>query len=238
MVMRRSFSKRTTMLLTITTMALITALSFAAGYDLAILKEPPIQTSLSQDMQSLETLILTANLNTGNSSLACTLLSSGLATLSQNINIVSQELSESLNSAVLPAQYKQLSNQLNYIRLNFWILVQRANDECKNKFVNLLMFYPGNRTCMACINEGEELSYISALSNYTAIATVLNANSNISAIQALIKFYNITKYPTLIINTKYVIPGYLTTDQIVQHICQINRNFSLCGNLITNLTTR
>jgi len=227
-------NKHTKLMLAVFAVILMIGISFVFGYMLASLKEPVIQTSLSQDQQSLEALILTSNLDYTNTSLSCAILEAGIGTLSNNLNELSNELNSAMSGSVVTPQYSQLSNQLTYTRLNFWVLVQRTNEECGNKFVNLLMFYPGSSTCNGCVNEGQELAYISYISNYTTVATVLNAHANVSAVSALDRYYNVTTFPMLVINGKYIVKGYLTTPQIIQYICKYSSSSDLCKQNISS----
>jgi hypothetical protein len=79
--------------------------------------------------------------------------------------------------------------------------------------------------------QGEELAYLEQRSNYTLVATVLDANINISPVQAIDRIYNVSSYPTIIINENSTYVGYEDTAQLTKTLCQYAPSFSLCGNV-------
>jgi hypothetical protein len=221
-------SRKAKWFLSILIVAIIIGLSFIFGYIAAELKVSPIVNSMNQDQANLESLILTASINS-NSSVYCPLVQAGLGTISQELSDIYSELSGAKSGYPLPAQYASIGVQLAYLRLNYWILSNKMYSECGHSIETALMFYP-NSVCITCGEEGQELAVVSQESNYTLLPTVIETGLNISEVYALQKVFNITTYPTLVIDGKYIIKGYLTTSQIIQDACKYMPNMSICNS--------
>lgn len=220
-------SRRTKLLIALLIVAMLVGLSFILGYISSELKISPLTNSLNQDQQTLEALLLTASVNV-NSSIACPIMNAGLETVSQELSSLYSEISGAQSGYPLPSQYSSIEYQLAYIRLNYWLLSQKIYYECSQKIVTALMFYPNN-VCVSCGEEGQELAVIAQESNYSFVPTVIETGLNINEVYALSEVYNITSYPTLVINGKYIVNGYLTKDQIIAAICTYSPQFNLCG---------
>ena len=221
-------SRKTKLLVSILIVAIIIGLSFIFGYIAAELKVSPIINSINQDQANLESLILTASISS-NSSFSCPLIQAGLGTVSQELSNIYSELSGAKSGYPLPPQYASIGIQLAYLRLNYWILSNKIYADCGHSIETALMFYP-NSVCIDCGEEGQELAVVSQESNYTFLPTVIETGLNINEVYALQKVYNITTYPTLVIDGKYIIKGYLTTSQIIKDACKYLDNMSICNS--------
>lgn len=208
---------------------LVISISFILGYTLATLKVPALVNSLNQDQQVLQALSLTASIGNANSTLACSILQAGMTSLNNQLNILNSEIDSTGSGYPLPSGYGSIVDQFAFIRTNYWLLSQRLYSQCGHKDINILMFYP-QTGCQSCVIEGEELSYIGQESNYTLIATVLNANANVSSVAVLDRLYNVTVYPTVVLNGKHVFVGYMTTNSIISYICGYYPGFDLCSS--------
>lgn len=220
-------NRKTKLLLAIIIVLMLIGLSFIFGYVASELKISPITASLNQDQQTLEALLLTASVNT-NSSIACPIMTAGLGTVSQELSQIYTEVSGAQSGYPLPSQYASIEYQLAYTRLNYWLLSQKIYSTCGQKIVTGLMFYPST-VCVDCGEEGQELSVVAQESNYSFVPTVIETGLNISEVYAVEEAYNITSYPTLVIDGKYIVEGYLTKDQIVSAICAYSPSFNLCS---------
>ncbi len=224
---KSKLENRTKITLALLAVALIASLAFSAGYAIANLKVPILQNSLTLDQQSLEALSLTTAIGTSNTSTSCAILESGLGSLNQQLQTLNTEINAAQTDTTYAQDYQNIVNQFAYTRLDYWLLAQRIGTQCHNAILNVLMLYPQNG-CSNCVYEGEELSYLEQQSNYTLVATVLNANINISPVQAIDKMYNVTDYPTLIINENNTYVGYENTAQLKNTLCQYDPKFNLC----------
>jgi hypothetical protein len=227
---KKSQLKKNKSKLVISLLAAVLAITiaFLAGYAIANMKVPLLESQLNAYQQNLESLSLTATIGSSNSSLSCSILEGGLSSLNQELNNLNQEITAADSNSMYSSYYSSLIDQFTYVRINYWLLAQRIENQCRYNIVNVLMLYPQNG-CSNCGTEGEELSYIEQKSNYSVIATVLNANVNISAVKLVDKEYNVTSYPTLIINENVTQVGYESTQQLISTICKYAPKITLCS---------
>ena len=209
-------------------MILVITIAFLAGYTIANMKVPLLESQLNTYQQNLESLSLTATIGSSNSSLSCSILEGGLSSLNQELNNLNREITAADSNSMYSSYYSSLINQFTYVRINYWLLAQRIENQCGYNIVNVLMLYPQNG-CFNCGVEGQELSYIGQKSNYSVISTVLNADINISAVKIIDKEYNVTSYPMLIINENVTYVGYENTQQLISTICKYAPRITLCS---------
>ena len=188
--------------------------------------------NLQQVQQNLQNLGILSIIGNSNSTVSCALLKSGLATLSSEMAQLGQQAQLADYENQSGPQYSQLVDQLSYARIEYWLLVQRINSQCNYGLTTLLLLYkPQN--CQNCVLEGQELSYLQTKdSNITPVA--LDGQWNLQLIDSLNGAYNLTQndYPVVIINSKYIVKGYLTTPQIISDLCKYTNKTEFCNSSI------
>ncbi len=227
---KKSQLKKNKTKLILASLAVIFAIStaFVLGYAIANLKIPLLESQLNNYEQELQSLSLTASIGSYNSSVSCAILNGGLSSLDQQLQNLNEEITSADSNSLYASYYSNLLDRFTYTRISYWLLAQRVENQCGHKVVNVLMLYPQNG-CSNCGTEGSELSYLEQKSNYTIIATVLNANTNITPVKAIDKTYNVTSYPTLIINENETYVGYENTQQLTATICRYAPYINICS---------
>ncbi len=215
-------------LIAILAVALAVSLAFALGFVAANLKIPSLLNSLNQDQQTLEALSTATYVGSSNSTLSCSILESGLGYLNQQLQTLSTEITAAQTDVAYSSDYQDILNQFEYTRVDYWLLAQRIEDQCGHKIANVLMLYPQNG-CTNCVYEGTELTYLEEKSNYSIIATVINANTGITPIEAIDSVYNVSSFPMLIINGNATYVGYEDTSQLLSTICQYSPRLEICA---------
>ncbi|EFD92212.1 MAG: hypothetical protein BJBARM5_0155 [Candidatus Parvarchaeum acidophilus ARMAN-5] len=208
------------------TFAISTA--FALGYIIANVKVPLLQSQLSSYEQSIQSLSVLSNIGTSNSTLSCSFMEGGLSSLDQELQNLNSEITSADTNSLYSSYYSNLIKQLTYTRINYWLLAQRIKTQCGYQIANVLMLYPQNG-CSNCGTEGSELYYLEQKSNYTIIATVIDADINISQVETIDRIYNVTTYPTLIINENNTYVGYENTQQLQKTICEYSPKLDICS---------
>ncbi len=201
--------------------AVIIIVVLVIGYSYDTYKISYLSSLIQTDQQSINQLQLAMLLTSMNNSFSCNILTNNLYQISNNI----QQLSQELTSANLPtseANYSQINNQYTYLRVEYWLLANKINDICGDKFVTVMFIYGVN--CDSCIVEGDELSYLSSR-NDSLIVSALNGDLNNPLVLLLLKSYNLTNssFPSIIIANKYLVNGFQNTTALENDICKYSK---------------
>jgi hypothetical protein len=205
----------------------IVVLVFIFGYFYDSSKISSLSNTLQGYEQNLNQLELAALLINSNSTFSCNFLTSNLDTLSNQLQTLSRELSNS-NLASSEVNYSQLNDQYTYVRVDYWLLSNRINQLCGNKFVTAMLIYSING--QDNVVEGDELSFLSS-KNSSFIVSAVDGNLNLPLVNLLEKSYNISNssLPALIIDGKYVKSGYMDTIGIENYICSKAKCLNFSG---------
>ncbi len=223
-------SKNQKLMLAAICTVLVVSLAFSLGYNIGRVQVPSLLNSLQQYNGDLDNLLLAASLGNSNSSASCGILYSSLSSLSSQLNTLSTEAIDLTSQPTPGVNYTGVIVQLAYTRVSYWLIAQRINDQCGNKIVTELMFY-SPKNCPNCVTEGNEIAYLSSETN-ASIGVVLDGTVNLQVVSSLNRAFNITTFPTLVINGKYVVKGYQTLPQILQDICADTNVSSFCDSTI------
>ncbi|MCW1302008.1 MAG: hypothetical protein OH316_02645 [Candidatus Parvarchaeota archaeon] len=200
---------------------------FIIGYYFQNYKVSSISSELQIYQQSLEQLQLSASLAGQNSTVACTILKSDLGQVAGQVQSLSNQVQET--DLTGSSQYNNLVAEFMYERIDYWLLGQRIADQCRDNMTTVLFFYnPVN--CNSCVLEGNELSFLSQ--NYTnLIVSAVDGSFSMPLISILNNIYNLTpsKYPSIVINSKYVVEGFQNTTQIKEDLCRYTNSSMFCG---------
>ena len=108
--------------------------------------------------------------------------------------------------------------------VNYWMLAKRTKDVCKSDFVTLLYFYAPSEICKECDNQGFVLTYLKdKLKDKLLIFSFDSSFTNEQIIGMLTKTYNITAYPTLILENETV-SGFHDSSYLMKEICKYYNN--------------
>ena len=200
---------------------------FLFGYFYDSSKISYLSANLNNYEQSVNELELATLLTTTNSTFSCSILTNNLYSIAQEMQSLGRELTSS-NLANSIVNYNQLNDQYTYVRIEYWLLANKINSMCKDKFTTIMFVYPGSGGTNSIV-EGDELSFLSA-KNDSLVVSAIDGNLNLSVVSILMKSYNLSNssLPAIIIDDKYVETGYLNISQIKNYICRYSRclNFS------------
>ncbi len=200
---------------------------FLFGYFYDSSKISYLSANLNNYEQSVNELELATLLTTTNSTFSCSILTNNLYSIAQEMQSLGRELTSS-NLANSIVNYNQLNDQYTYVRIEYWLLANKINSMCKDKFTTIMFVYPGSGGTNSIV-EGDELSFLSA-KNDSLVVSAIDGNLNLSIVSILMQSYNLSNssLPAIIIDDKYVETGYLNISQIKNYICRYSRclNFS------------
>ncbi len=188
-----------------------------------------VSNNLNQVQQNLQELQVISSVGNLNSTVSCALIGSGIKSLAVQLSVLGSEAQSYDFENQSGAQYSYLVNELSYARIEYWLLVQRSDYQCRQPFTTVLLFYkPQN--CASCTLQGSELSYIGQSDSNLSV-TSIDGQWSLPAISTLNQVYNLTpnEYPAMVINGKYVVKGYQNTAQILHDLCVDTGLASFCN---------
>ena len=206
---------------------ILVTIVFIFGYFYDSSKISYLNSNLQNYEQNINQLELATLLPDSNSTFSCSVLSSNLYSISSEMQQLGKELTSS-NLGSSEISYSQLNNVYTYARVEYWLLANKINSMCGNKFSTIMFIYPQNSGTNSII-EGDELSFL-ASKNSSLIVSAMNGGLNLPIVKIIMKSYNISNssLPALIVDDSYVQNGYVNTSYIEKLICRYGKciNFS------------
>jgi hypothetical protein len=106
------------------------------------------------------------------------------------------------NNGVLNEDYYNLKKSYINSLINNWINVNNAKDLCKLNYSTILYFYSLKETCPECEKQTVVLSAIKELYGINALIYSIDSTLELDTVNILRYSYNVTQYPSLVINGK------------------------------------
>jgi len=158
---------------------------------------------------------------------SCPVLS---ATLEKTVTDLSSSLNKFLEyekeTKLNEKDYEFAARSYLLDNLRYWLFAQKSKEKCGLDIVNILYFY--SEGCTICPNQGIILSYYKKIFGEKLLIFPINVDlDNEPMIDILIKNFDITTYPTLIIEgEKY--EGVMRKDPLGELICSSLENANEC----------
>ncbi len=155
-------------------------------------------------------------------------LENNIRTMAPTLNkMLDYEKSKNVNST----EYISLKRQYLLANLKYWLLSEEFKKTCNGDSVTVLYFFSNN--CEVCLNsQGVILSNLKQAFEDKLLICAIDSDFTEEPMITLLKNkYNVTKYPTLVINNQ-TIEQFLTRNELLQKICPqyINKeNISECS---------
>ncbi len=117
--------------------------------------------------------------------------------------------------------FNVLKKEYVQAQVNYWMLAQKTKEICKNDFITILYFYAPTEHCSDCDNQGFVLTYLKQkLQDKILIFSFDSTFEDEPLIDMLIKTYNISEYPSLVIEENST-AGFHDSDAIMAKICPL-----------------
>lgn len=177
---------------------------------------------LSLQLQYL--YLTTFSNNKANCPILATTLIDTIADLSDSLSEIIQfeEENSDLNKRKQLVQRRYLLDNVRY-----WLLAQESQKKCNFDTSYILYFYTSD--CSSCPNQGTILSYYKKIHGEQLLIFPINLDleKEEPVIRMLRSQFNVTSYPTLIINNqKY--EGVIKKDELGKIICNTLNNSDKC----------
>lgn len=196
-------SKKNLFVSLLTTSILVVA-AFLIGYSISLLQLSQFNSEiniLTYQLQQLQIIFLT-----NNTKILCAYIPSYINYLATQNSILSEQYSNSQSASLL--------NTIMYYRMEIWLYEGLIDKRCNLDVNNVLFFYsPLNSTYN--ILEGDELTLLNQKYPNKVFVVALNSNSSSPLIREILSIYNISKFPSILVNNK-VYQGYLNYSALYQ----------------------
>ena len=114
-----------------------------------------------------------------------------------------------------------LINQLRY-----WLLAKKTNTLCNNKVAMILYFYSTDAKCPDCAKQAFILTYLKKRFGDSLLNFAIDSEFKTEPmVDMLLAAYNVTVYPTLVINDKSFY-GLTENEEVLKEICSYLGNQS------------
>lgn len=183
--------------------------------------------SIESSVQEIELeMLYFQNLN---ESYACDFLNEIVRKTNNNLDILSDQISRYSEENVLITRtdIENLKEKYTFLLVKDWLLQERIKVNCGTKTVSVLYFYD-RKGCDDCIVQGNILSSLKSSFKEKLMVFPLDIKVESSMLDILIKRFNITSVPSLVIEGK-VYSGIVSTDNLKNIICDISdENITQC----------
>ncbi len=155
------------------------------------------------------------------------------ATLENNLKMLSPALEKieayETSGDVENEDYLLLKREYTIANLRYWILAEKSKKMCMTDTVSVLYFYTKN--CPECNDQGYILTQMKKVFEDSLLVFPIDTSINEPAVDVLTRQYNITTYPTLIIEKKRL-HEVKDKNELTEIICPLYFNktkYTLCS---------
>lgn len=128
------------------------------------------------------------------------------------------------DSKLNDVSFNVLKREYTIEQMRYWLLSKQARDLCSEDVVRVVYFYANDVECADCNNQAFVLDYLKKLFGSRLLIFSLDANfEQEPMIGILKKQYNITAYPTLLIENAPV-TGLSSRDDLLPTLCALYRD--------------
>lgn len=107
-----------------------------------------------------------------------------------------------------------------------WLTLEKIKKTCDGKYSTILYFY-SNKECDLCEDQGIILSFLKEKLDHDLLIFALDTDIGVAAVDALKESYEITAYPSLVINGE-VYTEFKTKEELTGTLCDFNDDLKIC----------
>jgi thiol-disulfide isomerase/thioredoxin len=123
------------------------------------------------------------------------------------------------DSRINDASFIDLKRDYTIEQLRYWLLSKQARDVCKEDLVRVLYFFSTDTECPDCANQAFVLDYLKHKYGDKVLIFSIDANFEQEPMISILKQqYNISKYPTLIVENQKI-DGFSSREDLETNLC-------------------
>lgn len=176
--------------------------------------------SFQENLNSLEVGFLLSNA-LKNKTISCNYLNTNVNQIKEQMEDIGENVvTYEEDSRIKDPNYLSLKKQYTYVRAQYWVMLERLKSECDVNYTVILYFYGTKTPCPECRDQGVILSHLSITNNNLYVIPV-DFDEDLLIIDTLNSAFNITKTPTIVINSQNKLEG-LTLENELNNILYNN----------------
>lgn len=154
--------------------------------------------SINSDVQSFQSQFLFLDMFGENAS--CPMLESTLNRISGSSYELGNKLAAFGADGEIRDETTYTAKKIEYSSMltTYWLLAEKLKKTCNTGFSTVLYFYSG--PCPSCEDQAFVLTYMKNKYGDNVLVFAIDADLNEPSVNTLKKYYNITSYPSLVVN--------------------------------------
>jgi hypothetical protein len=127
----------------------------------------------------------------------------------------------SVDATVKKSDFEQLLRRYTLSQINFWYISNKFKEQCpkSSDYVTIVYFHASNQECPRCGEQGAIMDYFKLKLKENVLIFAIDAKMSIEPTVELIKSsYNITSYPSLIIDNE-IVTGFVEKEELREILC-------------------
>jgi len=130
----------------------------------------------------------------------CPLLSATLSDINEKSYEIGSKLTEYGSGDEIQdyTNYIELKREYSRLLTGYWLLANKVQDSCSLNATTVVYFF--SKECERCDDQGFILSYLKRIYEERLLIFALDADFDEPSIQALKVYFNVTSYPSLIVD--------------------------------------
>ena len=123
------------------------------------------------------------------------------------------------NANINREEFKLLQTDYTLAQIRYWLLAKRTRNLCHTEFAITMYFFSDDKDCPQCNEQSFVLTYLKKRLKDKLLNFVIYEKQNEPMVDILKKTYNITEYPTLIVEDKKF-QGFTPKEEILKEVCK------------------
>jgi len=116
-------------------------------------------------------------------------------------------------------EFKILQRDYTLAQIRYWLLAKRTQKLCNTELATIIYFFSDDKDCPGCNEQSFVLTYLKKRLKDRLLNFVIYEKQEEPMVATLKKSYNITTYPTLIVEDKKF-EGFVSREEILREICK------------------
>lgn len=193
----------------------LASIVFLSGISIGFLINDFKQQDLNEDLASIKDSVEKNEVEIAlmdylNDNISCDYLNLRLNSINERVYDLGLKVGTYENSnGILNEDYSTLKKSYINSLINNWINVQTAKKLCNLNYSTILYFYTFKEDCNLCEEQAMVLSTIKNLYGSHVMIYSIDSTLGLDSVNILRYSYNITQYPSLVINSK-TYSGYVS----------------------------
>ncbi len=149
---------------------------------------------------------------------SCSVLNGRIDSLGENLAELGNTLTRYDTKKIFNNdEYNQLRRKYFLLEIRTYILRKQIEENCAGETSNVILFFYETKNNQESLNQGYALDYI-VERNEGVVVFSIDIDFDDPALKSLMKFYNITSAPTIVVNFDDRIEGYIPQYEVREYL--------------------